>query len=310
MAITAYALELAASDKADDAYEKLMDMAQEDEDGLHWGDGPGKASPEEPWLTPASAEIETTAYATLALTKHGDALNASRAAQWLVSRRNAYGGFGSTQDTVVALQALTEYATDSRADVDLKVKVTGDGFNTERRVTAENFDVLQVVELPIDGNFKVSVTGKGEVIGQIVRRFNVPEAEPGDEVIKINVDYDTAEVAVNDLVTVSASLVFNPPEPVESGMIVLDISVPTGFGAVSETIERALSDEAKIKRYEIAGRKVIFYIDDMKAGESLDISFQVRALYPVKAKGVSSQAYSYYKPEIRGESLSESITVN
>jgi hypothetical protein len=35
----------------------------------------------------------------------------------------------------------------------------------------------------------------------------------------------------------------------------------------------------------------------------------VKALYPVKAKGVVSQAYSYYKPEIRGETLGKEVTV-
>ncbi len=39
MAITAYALELAQSEKRDAAHEKLMEMAQEDENGLHWGGG-------------------------------------------------------------------------------------------------------------------------------------------------------------------------------------------------------------------------------------------------------------------------------
>ena len=32
---------LAGSDRSDQAYQKLMDMAQEDEDGLHWGAGEG-----------------------------------------------------------------------------------------------------------------------------------------------------------------------------------------------------------------------------------------------------------------------------
>jgi len=33
-------------------------------------------------------------------------------------------------------------------------------------------------------------------------------------------------------------------------------------------------------------------------------------MYPVKAKGVSSQAYSYYKPEIRGETLGQGMVVS
>ena len=45
---------------------------------------------------------------------HGDRVNAASAARWLVSKRNSQGGFGSTQDTVVALQALTEFAKAGR----------------------------------------------------------------------------------------------------------------------------------------------------------------------------------------------------
>ena len=112
MAIAAYALELGGSPRADEAYERLMEMAEEDEDGLHWPGPSIEPRPMEgrgilPMPERSSAAVETTAYATLALLEHGDVLSASRAARWLSSRRNAYGGYGSTQDTVVALQALT-----------------------------------------------------------------------------------------------------------------------------------------------------------------------------------------------------------
>jgi CD109 antigen len=66
----------------------------------------------------------------------------------------------------------------------------------------------------------------------------------------------------------------------------------------------------KFKQYEIAGRKVIFYIENLFSGDVLEFDFQARAMYPVKAKGVSSTAYAYYQPEITGETLSSDITVN
>ena len=50
-----------------------------------------------------SAAIEATGYALLALLGHDDFVSASRAAKWLVGQRNALGGFGSTQDTIVSL---------------------------------------------------------------------------------------------------------------------------------------------------------------------------------------------------------------
>ena len=92
-------------------------------------------------------------------------------------------------------------------------------------------------------------------------------------------------------------------------MVVLDVSVPTGFTPVTESIEAAVAKDQRLKRYDVAGRKVIFYIEDMKAGDSLSLSFDVKAMYPVKAKGVASTAYSYYKPDIKGESLSNDIAV-
>jgi CD109 antigen len=116
-------------------------------------------------------------------------------------------------------------------------------------------------------------------------------------------------VAVNDLVKVSVELAFNPPVPMEAGMTVLDVSVPTGFAPLRESIAGAIEKEGRIKRYDIAGRKAIFYIENMLPGDRLSFSFEVKAMYPVRAKGVSSRAYSYYKPEISGETLSRDMVV-
>jgi CD109 antigen len=226
-----------------------------------------------------------------------------------VSQRNAYGGYGSTQDTVVALQALTEFSSGGRADVDLTISVEAGGEETEIRVTPENFDVLQVVQVPVNEDVEISVAGKGEAIAQVVERFNVPAEDEGEEILKVQVDYDSTQVEVNDLVEVSVELEFAPPIEMEAGMVVLDVSVPTGFAPVAESVEAVVDGEEKIKRYDIAGRKVIFYVENMMPGDVVRFSFDVRALYPVKALGVVSEAYSYYKPEIRGETLGEAVTV-
>jgi len=319
MALTSYALELSESPKRDEAIERLMDLAEEDENGLYWGSPLQPADEQQkdrrmmmPYpVQQSSAAIETTGYAAMALVRHGDVFNASRAAQWLTSQRNAYGGFGSTQDTVVGIQALVEYESGGRADVDLDITISGDDFERTIRVTPDNFDLLQMVELPVGGEYELAVDGKGKAVGQVVRRFNMPDAQPEAlDVLSIEVDYDTTEVEVNDLVTVSATLTFNPPVPAEAGMIVMDISIPTGFSAVEETLARAVDDDPQLKRYEIAGRKVIFYIENLRRGESVSLEFQVRALYPVKAKAVASKAYAYYQPEISAEVLGRDVTVS
>ena len=324
VAITAYALELAKSPKAAVAYDKLVALAKESDDGLYWGgdlprpeplaeDKPGVGAPPAPRLLPRqdkSATVETTAYAMLALVEHGDRLTASRAARWLVSQRNAYGGYGSTQDTVVGLQALTRFAADAKSDVDATITLRSGDWRKEVKVTPANADVLQIVDVPVGGAVNVEAVGKGQVVIQGVRRYNVPEAaERARSVFQLDVEYGVDEVEVNDLIDVRARIKFTPPEPVEAGMVVLDVAVPTGFAPETDGLAALVEREPKLKRFEVAGRKVIFYIENLMPEEELELAFQARALYPVKAQAVTSQAYAYYRPEWKGETLGGAMIV-
>ena len=297
MAISAYALARGGSPGAPEAQQRLMDMASGDEEGLHWG-GP--------------AAVETTGYAALALLERRDTFNASRAARWLVGQRNAHGGFGSTQDTVVGLQALIASASRAKFDVDMTVELIAGDWSRRIAVDESNADVVQIVKIPAGARLKMDASGSGEVVAQVVHRFNMPEVErPEVEMFRIEVDYSADHVAVDDVIDIAARLTFSPPEglEVEAGMIVLDVAVPTGFAPVTETVEALVEDMWQVKRFEVAGRKVILYIEDLQRGESLDLLFQARAQYPVRALPVTSQVYSYYNPHWRGETLGGSVIV-
>jgi CD109 antigen len=266
----------------------------------------------------SSAAIETTGYATLALLARGDQQTAAKAARWLVSRRNAYGGFGSTQDTVVGLQALAAFAASSKADVDATVKLRAGGWTKEQRVDATSADVMQTVELPsgVGDALSVEVAGRGQVVLQTVRRFSVPAVEAGTRpAFEVKVDYGTASVAVDDLIDIRATIRYTPPEPVTAGMVVVDIAVPTGFAAETATLDKlvgtlASGGGARVKRYDVAGRKVSVYLEDMRPSEEARLAFKARALFPVRAQAVASKAYSYYRPELQGESLGGAVVVN
>ena len=65
----------------------------------------------------------------------------------------------------------------------------------------------------------------------------------------------------------------------------------------------------KIKRYEVAGRKAILYLEDLVPGETVDVEFDAPELHPVRTQPVTSQVYSYYNPQWRGETLGKSVTV-
>jgi CD109 antigen len=161
MATTAYLLGLAKSSRAQEAHDRLMALAHETEDGLSWGDqrilpietplpadqagAPvARAIPPRPFPQ-RSAVIETTGYAALALLRLNDPLNAAKAIRWLAAQRNANGGFGSTQDTVIALEAMTEAARTARSDVDATITLRSGSWQKQLRVAPDNADVLQIV---------------------------------------------------------------------------------------------------------------------------------------------------------------------
>ena len=295
MAIAAYALALGGSPRASDAHERLLSMAAADGDTLSW-DG--------------AAAVEATGYAALALLEHGDHINAARAARWLVEQRNAFGGYGSTQDTVVGLQALIGFAANARFDADMTVELTAGEWSRRVSVNAANADVVQIVELPVAESVRIRATGAGQAVAQVVHRYNMPEVERAAvEMFRIEVDYGADHVAVDDLIDIAASVTFTPLESLtaEAGMVVLDVAVPTGFAPVDESVRAVVADVPQVKRRETAGRKVIFYIEDLAPGEPLQ--FQARAQYPVRAQAVTSQVYSYYTPHWRAETLGGGVIV-
>uniref|UniRef100_A0A673K2N9 Alpha-2-macroglobulin-like n=1 Tax=Sinocyclocheilus rhinocerous TaxID=307959 RepID=A0A673K2N9_9TELE len=94
-ALLAYTFSLARdTDTRQQLFKKLEDVAISEGSHLHW-------SHSYVLLAALTADSVTTA----------DLGFANRIVSWLVKQQNAYGGFSSTQDTVVALQALSLYAT-------------------------------------------------------------------------------------------------------------------------------------------------------------------------------------------------------
>jgi len=325
LALAGYVLGQAKSPGAAAVRERLLSLAKESDDGLYWGE-PVKVQPARvvaprdgiavPPMPPApgrTASIETTGYAVLALLEQGDRLNAARAARWLAAQRGSLGGFGSTQDTVVGLEALTRFAAGEKSAVDAVLIISAGGLKREIQGLPETADLLQMVEIPVSETapgaeaflpVALEVRGKGQVVVQSVLRYNVPSLPQREEAaFQIEVEYGAGQIEVDDQIDVHTRVRFAPPVPMMAGMVVVDVAVPTGFTPVVETLDALIKAQPRVKRYDLAGRKVIIYLDEMAPGEEVRLSFKARALYPVKAQPVASQVYSYYRPEWRGESL-------
>jgi CD109 antigen len=309
LALSSLVLKKLDSDRADDALDMLMDLAKQDENGIYWELEP-QASPNDMyWQPPSSKNIEVTAYGALVLIEHKDA-RANEVLKWIAAQRNSLGGYGSTQDTVMAFKAMMTAAANQGKDTDATITVKADGKEIkEVSVNKDNFDVLQIVEIPTSAKEVIlSMSGKGDINYQLVKRFNVllPDI-PVVTDLEFDVEYDAANVAVNDIVDVHARVKYTGMAD-STGMLILDVAVPTGFTPVVSSLDD-LKQDRRISRYEIAGRKIILYVDDLRRGEELTFELQVLAQFPVKAIIPDSSAYSYYNPEIIAESRGQEIIV-
>lgn len=309
MAIVAYALELGKSAQADNAHSRLLEMGTRDDNGLHWdASTPQSNSGRSGWAT--STAVENTGYAVLALLEHGDRINALDAVRWLISQRNAYGGYRSTQDTIVGLQALIQHSIVTQNNVDMTVTLTSGDWSEQVTIEAANADIVQVVKVPVGEDIQVTTEGGGEAIVQVVHRFNLPEAQAQPvEIFTLDVDYSPDLVTVGDDISVSATVGFVPPDDLDVGMVVVEVAVPTGFSPDAETLETMANDNPMIRRYDITERHVVIYLEDLVADETFDLSFAAKAQHVIITQPATSRVYSYYNPQWRAESLGPSVTV-
>lgn len=292
LAQIAFALVKAGSSKADEVLNRLLTLAVADSKGMHW----------EPHA------IETTGYAAMALTQK-NRIEAQPALQWISAQRNSLGGYGTTQETVIAFKSLTSAAAQQSRDLNATIDVIVNGETVHSfTVNGENFDVLQSLELkPVD-QVTLKMSGTGTVMYQVVHGYNVPHySEPVGKDMQLKVTYSSEHVAVDDIVDVNVRVDYMGVEKT-TGMAIVDVSVPTGFSVVQDSLD-TLAKKEIIKRIETAGRKVIFYFDHFTSGEPLEFSFQVKALFPVKADSGTNSVYLYYNTDTRAEAGGSQLVI-
>eukprot|EP00057_Strongylocentrotus_purpuratus_P031565 XP_785018.3 PREDICTED: C3 and PZP-like alpha-2-macroglobulin domain-containing protein 8 [Strongylocentrotus purpuratus] len=332
-ALVAYALTLRKSDYAPTAESILSNMAIRKGDQTYWrlSDQPLESLPFFAHMgnikqTVTSAEVEMTAYALLTYTLLGDIAYSLPIVKWLTQQRNSLGGFSSTQDTCVALQALSEYATLAYVGhVSLNVTLAYTNFITSVEeqfyLNNENSKVLQVMEIPaFTQTLFIGAVGEGCGLMQVDMSYNIPDPTK-NEAFKLNVKMSempsspnqrrrrrrsligtnnevTSDLATDDDYRVSIEVCSRWLHAGSSNMAVVEVSLLTGFSADIESLERLIMDrQNKLKRYEIDGRRVILYFDEISSQCMTCVIFNAWRNFVVgKMQPVPVKVYDYYEP--------------
>ncbi|NXN39686.1 A2ML1 protein, partial [Rhinoptilus africanus] len=303
-ALLAYVLGLAGRGEQQQA--QLRSLAQHSvsaEGQLSWG-RKGKALPssQPSWATAAPAEVEMTAYVLLAYLSQphvsSDNLGtASQIVRWLSRQQNPYGGFASTQDTVVALQALAKYAALTySSNGDLTVTVTSPAGTAQDFVLLDSTRlVLQraaLQELP--GTYGVRARGQGCALVQATLRYNVPPP-PSTGTFHLHVETEPRECR-GDVSTRFRLLLrtrYSGERPT-TNMVVIEAKLPSGYIPEQSSVVE-LKRQELVKKVEVQPDQVTIYLDQLTEEEKT-FAFTARQDFPVRnLQPATVTLYDYYE---------------
>ncbi|KFP12739.1 Ovostatin, partial [Egretta garzetta] len=307
-ALMAYAFCLAGkAEKCESFLRELQKSAKEVDGSQHWEQeerSPSEKSPS--FLDHApSAEVEITSYVLLALLykpdrNQEDLTKASGIVQWIIRQQNPYGGFSSTQDTVIALQALAAYGEATYNSVTQNVvKITSKKpFEKVFIVNNENRLLLQQTPLPeVPGKYSLRVNGSGCVLMQTALRYNIhlPEGAFG---FSLSVQTSNASCPLDrpakfDIVLISSYT----GKRSSSNMVIIDVKMLSGFVPVKSSLDK-LIDGRTVMQVENKKNHVLLYLENILQKKKKQITFSVEQDFvATHLKPAPVQIYDYYETE-------------
>ncbi|XP_015784901.1 CD109 antigen isoform X1 [Tetranychus urticae] len=307
--IIAYALHLMKSATIEPALAKSLIKMKQDGDVSYWSDEDetektnftNKQSSH--FFLPKSTDIEATAYGLLSLVNHNQTDQAVTVMKWLISRQNAQGGFSSTQDTVIALQALSSIAshlTSSTQNIDVTFKfgnVTEKQTSRTFQIRDNNAQVLQKFEMTdargetIPDHVEIVTQGTGVAVVQVSWRYNlaVSAEEPAFFLNPILGKASTDNFLQLNLCTYyKAGLATN--------MAVMEVELPSGYSADVDALQSIKSQGNGIKRIEShnGDTNVVIYFDRLTREELCLTVPAHRTQKVANNKPVPVTLYDYY----------------
>ncbi|XP_069775756.1 complement C4 [Narcine bancroftii] len=187
LAITAYTLALVnpLSSKAKMAFQKLKrhETYDRETDSRHWKIDVWALRARESRLNrvprASAVEVEATAYALLAALTMKEFSYANAIVKWLTEQRNYGGGFRSTQDTVIALEALSEYsiATFYPQKIDMQFEFRSPSRKSAKilKIQRNNALIQERLTFPLGENISVEVSGSGNGTLTFLKMYQVIE---------------------------------------------------------------------------------------------------------------------------------------
>ncbi|XP_029452719.1 CD109 antigen-like [Rhinatrema bivittatum] len=314
LSIVTYALSLANSTQASLALNQLNGRAETNAETKFWSSPTTGLSN---YWQPRSSDIETAAYGLLSHFQQNRINEGIPILKWLSQQRSHLGGYSSTQDTIMALQAMSQFASRySVGNTGLTISVTGPGstLQTTFQINSQNLLVLQSHQLNVFQSFAITVTAQGN--GFAIVQFNIayniiPEARHRrnsdkteafelDVIVKDNKN-DIDRITIRICTRYRGSVYGN-----QSGMALLEVGFLSGF----QLNQYGIAENEPIKKVEPENDKVNLYFDSINGTQICVEIPMVRASRVAGGQDAVVSIIDYYEPRRKATRLYSSQIMN
>ncbi|KAJ7419867.1 alpha-2-macroglobulin-like protein 1 [Willisornis vidua] len=257
-----------------------------------------------PWSQPVSVDVELTAYILLALLSkpnvtESDLIIASGIVAWLTRQQNAHGGFASTQDTVVALQALAKYASlthSTQGAAEVRVWSHGDA-GRKFQVSYQNRLLVQEAALTeVPGKFLVQAHGSCCVFTRMVLKYNTLSPQDlASFALQVKTEPVNCTEGNTHSVTLFIDVRYNGKKSTSS-MVILEVSLLTGF-ILAPGSGMSLQHSHSVRRTEKTQGGVAIYLDKLSHVSDTYVLHLEQEVEVTNLKPGYVRVYDYYNPE-------------
>jgi alpha-2-macroglobulin-like protein len=262
-------------------------------------------------------QIETTGLTILAWLKANKPEfnpNVQKAVKWIGQQRGGYGGFGSTQSTILALKALIAFAKANK-----KTAESGDLtlYRDDLLLAKKHFEagaqdaiVLEVPDAekilnPGKNNLRVEITGKNVFPYTLAWSYNTLTPASAEN-CPVKLTTKLAKDQVNEGDTVRLTATVENVSGKGQGMAVAIIGIPAGL-TIPESLEQLKKhalvpeDGARplISHFELLGRELVLYWRDLAPGQKIEVPIDLNCRVPGEYRGPASRAYLYYNADTK-----------
>ncbi|XP_066457063.1 alpha-2-macroglobulin-like [Eleutherodactylus coqui] len=294
-ALLAYAFTLSGDhDLREQILKKLDETAVRKDGTMHWETN-----------SYMEEDVGTAAVVILALLSEKtrtdkDLENSGDVMRWMVTHQNPWGGFGSSQDTTVALHAMAEYAKAIKhKEGDATVTISSNsGFQKTVHVDKNNNLLVQTVDLPeIPGEYTMKATGDGFVYAQSHIHYNaLPDpTEKGQFSFNISTEPSTCSRVSQQRFIVHMDVKYSGKRE-ETNMAIIEVDHVSGYVPDKDTVEK-LKKHPLVERTEISAQNLTIYLKKL-THETVSLAFAMeREAHVENLQPANVVIYDYYDPD-------------